>query len=298
MQPQISFLSPEEQEHIHRSALWVLENVGMRFPSQEAVDIMRNAGARIEGENIVKIPEELVTYAVEKAPKREGFVLCGREEKYDIHFSSDTPILSSMGGATDVIDLDTRERRPASTKDIADMVRLQDALENIRINGSLTSNPVDVPKETSAWYSLATAIKNTSKPIHTPTPGAPFVRDAIKMASLAAGSEEKFKERPFVFFWILIRCPFQIDRLSLEGLIELSRQNIPVMVSSGPILGMTSPVTLAGTIVQVHAEVMSFLVLTQLVRPGAPFMYTSVARGFDMTTISVAMSSPEFAILR
>jgi trimethylamine--corrinoid protein Co-methyltransferase len=297
MQPQINFISPEEQEHIHKSALRLLENVGMQMPAREAVDIMRGAGAKIEGENIVKIPEELATDAVAKAPKRDDFVLYGRKKKHDIHFNRDAPVLTSMEEATHVLDLETKERRPCTNKDLADIVRLIDALDNIRINAALAT-PQDVPKHTCEWYALATVLKNTSKHITVDAPGAQFVRDAVKMASLSVGSEENLRERPFITFVILTRPPFQIDRLSLEALIEMSRQGFPIKLSSGPILGMTSPVTIAGTLAQVHAEFLSCLVLSQIVRPGTPVMYTSFARGFDMKTVNVSMASPEFAIMR
>ncbi len=297
MQPQISFLSLEEQEHIHQAALLLLENVGMQMPSSEAVEIMQKAGAKIKGEYIVKIPAELVAYAVDKAPKRDEFVLYGREEKHDIHFGIDTPVLSSMAGPTHIIDLKTKERRLCTLKDLADMVRLIDNLENININGSLVS-PQDVPKEATEWYTLATILKNTSKHILSRAPGAGFVRDAVRMASLSIGSEEKFLERPFISFWVLTRCPFQIDSVSLEAAIELSHYALPIALSSGPILGMTSPVTIGGTLAQVHAEILSILVLCQLVRPGTPIMYTCFARSMDMKTVNVSMASPEFAILK
>ena len=106
MQPQINFLSQEEQEQIHEAALWLLSNVGMQMPSAEAIDIMQKAGAKIEGKDIVKITKELVTRAVETAPKRDGFVLYGREEKYDIRLGKDAPpALCSMQEATHVLDL-------------------------------------------------------------------------------------------------------------------------------------------------------------------------------------------------
>ena len=297
MQPNINFLSLEEQEHIHQTALWLLSNVGVQMPSQEALDIMRKAGAKIEDHGIVKIPAELVSYAVEKAPKRDEFVLYGREEEHDIHFGKDTPVLSAMSAATHVIDIKTKERRLCTSEDLADIVRIMDALDNISICTN-SATPQDVPNETSDWYSFATALKNTTKHVIHTVSGAQFVKDAVKMASLAAGGEEKFRARPFTSFWILIRCPFQLDRLSLEALMELSRQGLPIALSSGPILGITSPVTLAGATAQVHAEVMGYLVLSQLVRPGAPVIYTSNARSMDMKTASVAMSSPEFAILK
>jgi len=78
MKPRLDFLSQEEQELIHNSALWVLSNIGFQMPSHEALDIMRNAGAKIEAEDTVKIPAELVAYAVEKAPKSNGFIQYAR----------------------------------------------------------------------------------------------------------------------------------------------------------------------------------------------------------------------------
>ena len=107
MQPQICFLNPEEQEQIHNSAVWLLSNIGFQMPSRQAVSIMRQAGATVENENIVKISANMIAEAVAKALKRDQFVLYGREQKYDVHFGKDTPVLCSMRNATHVIDVKT-----------------------------------------------------------------------------------------------------------------------------------------------------------------------------------------------
>lgn len=297
MQPQISFLSLDEQELIHQKALWLLSNVGFQMPAREAVDIMHRAGAKIEKENIVKIPAELVAYAVEKSPKRDDLVIYGREAKFDIHFGKDTPVLGSHRNATHVIDIETKERRLSTNSDVANIVRLIDSQENISLNAP-TVIPQDVPQGTAEWYALATTLKNTSKPVCGPTAGARCVRDAVRMASLAAGGEEKFRQRPFLYFSFVTRPPLQVAQLPLEAFVELSRQGLPIKVSSGPILGMTSPITLAGTLAQVHAEVLSCVVLAQLIRPGTPIIYGSNARSMDMKTGNVSLASPEYAILK
>ena len=80
--------------------------------------------------------------------------------------------------------------------------------------------------------------------------------------------------------------------------MEMSRWKIPVMLSSGPILGTSSPVTIAGTIAQAHAEILAGIVVAQLVNPGAPIIYTSFARGMDMKSGNVSMACPEFGILK
>ena len=172
-----------------------------------------------------------------------------------------------------------------------------DALDNISMNAP-TATPQDVPHDTADWYALATTLKNTSKPIHGPAAGAQCIKDAVKMASLVVGDEEKFKERPFICFTILTRPPLHISPLPLEALIEVSKHGLPAIIGSGPVMGMTSPITIAGTVVQAHAEVLACIVLTQLIRPGTPVIYRSSARSMDMKTAIVALSSPESAILK
>ena len=202
-----------------------------------------------------------------------------------------------MQEATHVNDLETGERRPGTDKDLADMCRLMDALENVNSVGSLIT-PQDVPKEIAEWYALATQIKNTSKNIFAAAMGVGYVRDSIKMGALAAGSEEKFLGRPFILYAVLTRPPLQIDRLTLEALVELSRNKLPVILSPGLISGVTAPGTLVGAIVQAHAEILACLTLSQLVGPGAPAMYAGTARSMNMKTATVDMPSPESAIMR
>ncbi|HBI27620.1 MAG TPA: trimethylamine methyltransferase, partial [Peptococcaceae bacterium] len=189
------------------------------------------------------------------------------------------------------------KRRPATNNDLVKIIKIIDRMENIGVSGNLVA-PQDVPGEIAEWHSWATAIKNTTKHIASGGYGNQGVKDAIKMASIAMGSKEAFHERPYISFWILTKPALQIDRLSLEALIEMSRHKVPAIISSGPILGVTSPITIAGTCAQAHAEILACITLEQLVNPGAPVIYTSFARGFDFKTGSVTMSSPESAILK
>lgn len=298
MKPVFRFLSQEEVEKIHLSALNILEETGMQMPCKEALEVLKTAGAKVEGNNIVKFPRDLVADAVKKVPKRNEVVLYGRDPKRDIKFSQDNdPLLSTMTEATHVLDPYTRTKRLANKEDLVKLTKIIERLDNVGVAGGIVT-PQDVPGETAEWYSWAINIKNTTKHITNGGSGAQCVRDVIKMASLAVGSEEEFRKRPFTSFWVLTKPPLQIDRLSLEALMEMSRQKVPAIISSGPILGVTSPVTIAGTCAQAHAEILACIVLSQLVNPGAPVVYTSFARGFDFKTGSVTMSSPEFAILK
>lgn len=297
MKPVLQFLSEEEIQLIHQSALRILSEIGFRFPLNEALELLQGAGAKIVDENIARIPKNLVDYAIEKVPKRKEVVIYGRDPERDMRFERHEPTLACMTMAVNVIDPYTRKKRPATDKDLADLTRIVDQLEHIRINGGLVT-PQEVPGAYNDWYTWATTIKNTTKHITGGVLGARCVRDAAKMASLAAGGEERFRERPFISGWVLTLPPLGIDKESLDAMMEMARWKIPSMLSSGPILGTSSPVTIAGTLAQAHAEILACLVVTQLVNPGAPVVYTSFARGIDMKTGNISMACPEFGILK
>jgi trimethylamine:corrinoid methyltransferase-like protein len=297
MKPMIRVLSDEEISRLHQSALKILSVIGMRFPHEKALTLLAEAGAAVEGDKIAKIPETLVSQAIEMLAKRKDVILYGRDSRHDIDFSGHNPAIASMCMAVSVIDPYTRQKRAATNDDLAKLTRIADRLENIHVNGGLIT-PQDVPRDYNDWYTWATTIKNTAKHITGGMYGASCVRDAAEMAAIAVGSQELFRKRPFISGWVLTLPPLGIDAQSLDALMEMSRLKIPVMLSSGPILGTTSPVTIAGTIAQAHAEILGCIVVSQLTNSGAPIIYTSFARGVDMRSGNISMACPESGILK
>ncbi len=297
MKPLIQFLSEKEVELLHGQSLRILQEIGMRLPHEEALELMSQNGAEILGGNVVRIPQRLVRQAIETVPKRKDVTLYGRDPKHDVTFKKHEPALACMTMAVNVIDPHTRRKRPATNDDLAALTRIADQLEHVRVNGGLVT-PQEVPGEFNDWYTWATTIKNTTKHITGGMLGARCVQDAAKMGAFALGDEKLFRERPFISGWVLTLPPLGIDAESLDALMEMSRWKIPVMLSSGPVLGTSSPVTIAGTIAQTHAEILGCLVVSQLTNPGAPIVYTSFARGVDMKTGNVSMACPEFGILK
>jgi trimethylamine--corrinoid protein Co-methyltransferase len=297
MKPAVQFLSEGEVEQIHRAALTLLETVGFRFPLEAAREALRKAGATIESDCMVKLPAALVNHAVERAPRRDEVTLFGREPAHDVTFTSDEPVMACMTMAVHVIDPHTGRKRPATEQDQTSLLQLADELDQVRINGALVTAQ-DVPGEVNDWHTWAAALKNTTKHITGGFHGEQCVRDAAAMAALACGGEEAFRKRPCISGWVLTLPPLAIDDASLSALLDMGRLGIPAMVSSGPTLGVSGPVTLAGTLAQAHAEILACLTLAQVVHPGTPVVYTSFARGVNMRTGDVSMASPEFGILK
>lgn len=297
MKPSIQYLSDDEIKTLHGTSLRLLKEIGMKMPHDDTLALLKKAGAEMEDGAVVKIPEKMVEAALETLPKRDDVVLYGRDPACDIRFDTHDPSLACMTMAVNVIDPETRRKRPATNEDLALLTRIADQLEHIGVNGGLVT-PQEVPGAFNDWYTWATTLKNTSKHITGGMFGAKCVQDAAKMASIAVGSETLFRERPFISGWVLTLPPFGVASDTLDSMMEMNRWNIPIILSSGPILGTSSPVTIAGTVAQAHAEILACIVVSQLVNPGAPVVYTSFARGIDMMTGNISMACPEFGILK
>jgi trimethylamine--corrinoid protein Co-methyltransferase len=297
MKPELNFLSHDDITSIHECSLKILKEVGMRFPAKEALEVFNKAGAKIINKDTVLIDETLVNNALKTTLKRKEMTLFALDTKNDICFENHDPGLTCMTMATNVIDPWSGEKRSATIKDLEQLVRIVDQLDNIKVSGGLVT-PQDVDFKVCDWYTWAGCLKNTRKHITGGVLGYRGVKDAIDMGSVVAGSREAFLKRPFISGWVLTFPPLSMDTASLEAMMEMNRYNIPIMLSSGPILGSTSPVTIPGMVAQAHAEILACIVLSQLINPGAPLVYTSFARGMNMKTSNISMAGPEFAVLK
>lgn len=296
MKPKLQYLSDSDIENIHECSLKILSEIGMKFPAREALETFDKAGARIDNDTVF-LNETVITDALKKTRKRNEVTLYAMDPAQDVIFETHDPALSCMTMATSVIDPWTRVRRAATNQDLAQLVRIADELEYIRVAGGLVT-PQDVNLSICDWHTWATCLKNTTKHITGGVLGYKGVQDAIQMGGIAAGGVEKFLKRPSISGWVLTLPPLSMDTESLEAMMEMNRSNIPIMLSSGPILGSTAPVTLPGTVAQAHAEILACITLSQLIQPGAPLVYTSFARGMNMKTSNISMGGPEFAVLK
>lgn len=287
-------LSKGDIQRIHEASLTVLERTGVKVELEEALEVFRRGGARVEG-NIVRIPASLVEDAVDEAPSQ--LVLCGREEKHDLILEDKRVYLGTGGAALTVVDLETGKARPGRLQDVADLAKLVDALGNIHFY----LRPVvaqDVPKELLDVNKYYAALSNTTKHVMASAYSVESARKVIEMASIITGSEEALRERPIISFitsWII--SPLKFATQTTQVLAEVVRHGIPVVLGSAPMTGSTSPITLAGTLAQINAEELAGVVFTQSLNPGAPILYGAVPSLADMRTGSFVGGAIEFGML-
>lgn len=298
MKPILSFLSEQEIKLVHQTSLRILSEIGMKMPHKEALEVLMKAGAAVnETTGIVKFPSCLVDKALETVPKRADVTLYAQTPEHDVNFVDNLPTNVCMTMAIDVIDPWNGERRPASNEDLARLTWLADRSPVIAVNGGLVT-PQDVPGAYNDWYTWATCLQNTTKHITGGMLGAKCVRDAVEMASIALGSKELFYKRPCISGWVLTLPCLGIDFESLDAMMEMNRLNIPIILTSGPMVGASAPMSCAGALAQAHAEILACITLAQLVNPGSPVIYTSFVRSLDMRTVTACMGSPESGMMR
>ena len=289
-------LSQDVIGRIHGSALRVLEEVGVRVDLPEVLEIFSEAGANVDSDNMrVKIPEGMVEEYIGSTPSTVR--LCGREPENDLILEKTRVYMGTGGAALRVVDPYSTKARPINLKDIAKLAKLADELENVHFF-TIPCTAQDVPHEKATINEFYAAISNTPKHIMGPAHTIQDVKDVIDMASMVSGDEEKLKEKPFISFvtsWMV--SPLTFDPQVTRILIEIIKKGIPVALSSAPIAGATSPITMAGTLTQLHAEELSGIVLSQLIKTGAPVLYGGIPGMADMHDLSYRAGGVEFGFM-
>ncbi len=290
----IEVLSKEEIQQVHQAVLELLRDAGVRIRHGEAFDMFKRGGADVDLEKqVAHIPPSLVEYALNHAPRY--MTVCGRDPKYDLKSASGIHY-SGGHGATFIIDFETGERRPATKKDLETNARVHDALENTHFIFP-EIYPQDVPEKALDRHISQALLNNTEKPIIATAYSGEGAKDLLKMGVAIAGSEEALRKRPMFTVSLGMISPFCFEPNRVDVLLEMCRCGHPFQIYTIPSTGTTSPVTLAGTLALMTAELLSGLVLTQLVNPGAPVRLMGYGGTSDMRTGEFTFASPEKTLM-
>ena len=292
---QLRLLSDTDIKKIHETSMKILEETGMKIKNVHARKIFAENGAEVDEEtHVVKIPREMVMKAVETAPSK--VILYGKEEKNDLHLEKTRTHLGTGGTVLYALDLETGEKRPTETKDLRDIARMVDHCNNTSFY-VINTYPQDVPDSASDVNRFYWGLTNTNKHVMGGMYTMEGLKGAIDIAEQVAGGADKLRERPIASFIVLMISPLIMDDLYSDFLIEIARKGLPVVVSSEPLAGATSPVTIAGTIAINNAETLAGITLTQLVNPGTPILYGSTSSIMDMREGTYMAGAVESAMI-
>jgi trimethylamine--corrinoid protein Co-methyltransferase len=270
-------LSPADIETIHRASLTILENTGMSYESglEATIDLLEAQGARVDRERArVYFPKDLVVTQADKAPER--VVLFSRDGKNDLDLTQHRVYLGTGGAAIKILDLESGRARPTTLNDMYQIGRLVDALDNIHFF-LRPCIPTDIPENEYDANTFYTCLKATGKHVMAGVNDVAGFHKALDIAAMVAGDMAKLKDKPFIsIITSFAISPLKLCSQSTMIMQEAVRNRIPVALSSAPMAGSTSPLTMAGTLAQLHAEQLAGIAVCQLTRPGAPILYGGI----------------------
>jgi len=291
---QLRLLSDRDVQRIHSAVLRVLAEVGVRMEHRPALEVMHEAGCDIDfTSHIVRVPEHVLRRALSTAPTQ--FTLAGQSPEWDIPVDLERVYTIGGSSALYVLGLDG-ERRPAALDDLAQMTRLLDALENLHIMHAIVV-PQDIPQPGFDRVLFATVVPNTSRNYYSQGQGARSIRDQVEMASVILGSSDALRRRPIFSIVLCMVSPLLHPGIRLEELMECVRWGIPIYIEVDPQAGGTSPITVAGTLVEECANVLAGVVLAQTLRPGHPCIFAIASGITDMRTANYSGAAPEACLI-
>lgn len=293
---QISILSRNDMELVHEKTLKVLEETGVLVLSQKALAVLEDGGARIDRKAMrAWIPEDLVKETVKKLPKR--ITLSARNPKQDMTApKAGPPFMATNGTAIYMTDIRTGERRPTTGKDLRDFMILCDAMDPLDYVWPIVTAH-DAPDSSHALSELAISLQSTTKHVQGEAMSGVEARAEIEVAAAIVGGEDKLAKRPIFSVIQCPICPLEFETGSVEAVMEFAKVGIPVVSMSMALCGLTSPVTLAGSIAIVNAENLASFAISQMTKAGAPVVYSSESAAPDMRTGEIHYGSVEETLL-
>ncbi len=298
MRSRLAVLSSDEIQAIQDATLQVLEHVGVDVREPRARRLLERAGATVGPEDErIRIPEGLMKEALRSA--RKTWTWYARESAKSFRVGEGGPTRLGPGSAcTKVIDFATAQARVPTEQDAVAFVRLMDALEFVDINYTPVSTGVHA--EAPRYHEVASLVAdltNTSKVPIGPSFNGQVSKDGLEIAAILAGGDEVLRKRPMVAGYCDPVSPLIHDRAMTETLIEYASRGQPIFVTCLALSGASAPASLAGTLVQQNAEILSGLLIATLVNRDAPVIYGCVSGIMDMKTGDAVIGGPEFGLL-
>jgi trimethylamine--corrinoid protein Co-methyltransferase len=278
----LRFLEDVQLDELREATLDVLENVGIRFHSERALEIFAEHGARVDRESqIVKIPRDLVLKAMSNVPRY--FTMGARDPAFDLRLQDGVSYFTNDGCGHEVVDFETGERRASTKADVAMMARINDYLPSMAfcwtmVNAQDCGTTAPLHEMDAVWRS------NTKHYQSVTMMGEQLCRYGVEMATVLRGNLEEVRRRPPISLIVCTIAPLMQDKEAIEGALVLGEVGIPVVFMSMPTLGTTAPATFAGALVVGDAEVISATVLLQLASPGAPVFHSILHAWADPRT--------------
>ncbi|MGM0420112.1 MAG: trimethylamine methyltransferase family protein [Bacillota bacterium] len=284
--------SPQQLDKIHQATLWVLKESGVVIMSDKARDRFKQAGIKVDGKTVHLSEQELEKY-LEMVP--EKFMLRARNSDNDVEVGGSNTVLAPGYGSPFVMEYPKKNRRPSKYEDYVNFTKLAQMSENIDVVGGVLVEPTDIEDEIRHARMLEAAVKYSDKVLMGSAMGAKKAKESIEMAEIVFESKEFVRDNAVLISLINTNSPLQFDDRMSDALMTYSENQQAMVIASLSMTGTTSPTTVPASLVQQNAEILTGMVLAQVINPGTPVIYGSASSVVDLKTADLALGSPETA---
>jgi len=277
-------LTPEQIGTIYDKCLNFLSNKGVKITHPEGLKIFEKAGAQVDYNNHqVCFPKDIIEAAIKSAP--HSFTMASSDGRNDAIIPHPEGLFHRLGntGQPEYLEPDSRTSvRPLVKADVVEWAQLLELLDNM----SLAATPfvTDAPKEVADICGIKTLFENTSKHIMIHPYSFGSLEYLIELGEVVAGSADSLKKKPVISMIITALSPFAFKDMDVEAIILCARHGVPMHLFSLPLVGANSPVTIAGTVLQMGIEILAQLVMSQLIEPGAKVIAAPFAFALNMAS--------------
>lgn len=293
--PRLALLDGSDLERLRSEASRVLWEVGAKFESAKACDVLGKAGCKVEHDSgLVRFPNELVEWAISRLSR--DVLLAARDPRKDALLDGARTFATSSGICPYVVDDETGRHREPSLKDLSEIIRVMDALDEVGLCWLPVSPTADAPGSLSDLFALGCLLANTGKHIQGQLVRPEDVPIAREMLQLAAPGVD-LRERPIFSSLYCPLSPLMHEAGTVEAGMAMAAAGIPIDIFSLALSGATGPMTLAGCVVQTLAEELSAAVLFKLMNEECSLILTAVASIMDMRNARFVTAAPEIALM-
>ncbi len=285
-------LTPDGVLAIHNAAMEILEDIGIDFLNEEALELFKEAGCRVDGEKVF-FDRGWIMEMVGKAP--ETFTITPRNPDRALPIGGNIITFGNVSSPPNYWDLELGKKVAGNRKQCADLLKLSHYFNCIHFVGGYPVEPVDVHASIRHLEIGFDKLTLTDKVMHTYSLGKERVEDKMEMVRISGGwTDEEFEASPKMYTNINSTSPLKHDHPMIDGCLRMARRGQAIVVTPFTLAGAMAPVTMAGAVAQSIAEGLCAIALFQYVRPGIPCVIGTFTSNVDMKSGAPAFGTPEY----
>ncbi len=283
----IKIVGDEDLPRIHEASIDLLENTGLIFEHEEALGVFKKHGAKVEGKTVF-IPRDMAETAMEQTPAIYRHL--ARNDQQSVTIGDGIAPHPNVGCVfcEDMV----RGKRRGLLEDYANFQKLSQASDIVKLTGATPVAPDDVAASERTLHMLYETIKHTDKPLIGSCTVTQKAEVSLHMVEMVFG-QNYLKDHYCIGVSTNPLSPLRYITETLDTMITYAKKNQPVYILACAMAGVTSPMTLFGSIVQQNTEVLAGIALIQLINPGCPVVYCPASTMADMRTAICIYAPPE-----